>query len=124
MIDLWMGRRDAFMKCEFWSVDDRDMLPADLIAHYPRPTGMFYAKEVNADTTENQIVESAFMAEQRTVTLETHDNVKTPVALKQNDIVRYHDELFRVDRIQSEPIKKQNQYLRVGSYRTYIQLRG
>ena len=124
MIDLYTGRRDSFLECEFWSVDERELIPADQICHTRIPTGMFYAKEANSYSTENQIIESAFMAEQRTITLETSDNIKSPVALKRNDIVRFNDEIYRVDRLQITPVRKQNQYTRTNSNITYITLRG
>ncbi len=125
MIDLCMGRRTSFLECEFWSVDERDLIPADQICHTRIPTGMFFAKEINSYSTENQIIESSFMAEQKTVTLETHDNIKTPVPLKRNDIVKFNDEVYRVDKLQVNPVRKQNQYMQINNSNiTYITLRG
>ena len=125
MLDLWNSRRDMFIECEWWSVDKREIIPADQICYKQTPNGTFFAKEVNSYTSDNQIVESAFMATQKTITLVTGDNLRTPVAIKQNDIVRIGDDIYRVDGIQESPVKKQNQYMNYGSSRiTYLSLRG
>ena len=125
MLDLWNSRRDMFIECEWWSVDKRAIIPADQMCYKRTSNGTFFAKEVNSYTSDNQIVESAFMATQKTITLVTGDNLRTPVAIKQNDIVRIGDDIYRVDGIQESPVKKQNQYMNYGSSRiTYLSLRG
>ena len=71
MIDTWMSRRDHFIKCRYWCVDDDDIVPTDRVVHNNYPSGIFYAKEISPKSEENQIVESAFMVKKKSAILFT-----------------------------------------------------
>lgn len=124
MIDTWMSRRDHFIKCRYWCVDDDDIVPTDRVVHNNYPSGIFYAKEISPKSEENQIVESAFMVKKKSAILFTTDNVVDQERLKENDIVEYLGEYYRVDRISSEKIVKNQQFSKKISYKTQITLRG
>ena len=109
MIDLWgKNSRDEFIECEYWSVDDNIYSNNDRIIYQNRPTGFFRAKEVNSFVEENQVVGQAFLTKQHNVTLETHDNVSD---LKNNDLVKFENLVYRVDSIQKTSVKKQKMFM-------------
>lgn len=110
MVDLTQGRRTEFLRCEFWSVDDEDFIPPNQICHERIPSGTFRATESNPYSDKNQIVGTSFMTKQSTVVLETKDNLITPVRLRENDIVRFDDVIYRVESVQRNPIKKRRQF--------------
>lgn len=124
MIDLWTSRRDKFLECEYWSQDmaEENGVDIDEIAYKLSSTGSFYAKESNQYTTENQVLGELFMAEEKNITLFTEDDISD---LKVNDIVKFDENIYRVENIQRAPYKKQRQFLR-NSYSNsyYISLRG
>ena len=117
MIDLKTSRRDYFLHCSYWSQNEADYIPNNEIIHLKDPTGYFYAKELNSYYTSSQVLSGLFMAESITVTIETRDNVSD---LKRNDLVVIDDKVYRVDTIQSSPIKKQRQFLRNQYSKVYV----
>lgn len=121
MIDLYKGHRTEFLLCEFWSVVGDGLVPPDQICYATKPTGTFFAKEVTPYVSENQDIDNSFLAEQKTVTLETKDNI---CKVNRNDIVKFNEENYRVDRIQKIPVKKHRQYMIKPSHTYYITLRG
>jgi hypothetical protein len=111
-----------FLECYFWSQDeDENFIPTSELAHNQAPTGMFFAKELNAYTEENQLIGNTFLLESNNVQIATYDDVKE---IKRNDLVEYNDKVWRVDSIQRIPIKKQRQFMNDGSNITYLSLRG
>lgn len=121
MIDIYNGHRTEFLVCEFWSVVGDSFIPPDQICYETKPSGIFYAKEITPYTSENQEIEGSYMLEQKSVTLQTRDNVGV---LKRNDIVKFNDELYRVERVQKVPVKKHRQFLTTPSNFYYVSLRG
>ena len=111
MIDLYTSRRDKFLECKFWSQDKNpyhDISDAEIVYNIS-PSGTFYAKELNPYTISNQVIAESFMLESKSVSLFTEDGVDE---LRENDIVEFDDEVYRVDEIQVVPYKKQRQFLR------------
>lgn len=122
MIDLWSSRRDCFKECTYWAqMNYEDIVPINEMVHESVPTGHFFAKEVNSYTTEVQVSTESFMAEKNNITIMTRDDVE---GLKQNDLVEYEDELWRVENVQREFRHNQEQFLakRITTT-TYIALR-
>lgn len=108
MIDLETSRRDMFALCKYWLREENpDLIPVSELAYKRIPDGEFYAKEVNSLSIDSQVFGEAFMMRQQNITLKTNDNVSR---LKQNDIILYDDHIYRVESIQENKIKKQNQY--------------
>lgn len=122
MIDLWQGRRNKFIQCEYWSqVTNPDIAKFSELSYEKQPNGFFTASLVGNYTEENQTLENAFMYKKVTVVIETTDDVKQ---LERNDLVRMKGELYRVVDINRKPISKQEQFLNDAvSYTTYISLR-
>ena len=131
MIDIWTSRRGNFIECEYWLKEDSVMSenlsdfiknPDDELTYKSEPDGIFFAKEVNAYTQDNQVIAEVFMAKRETITLETSDDISV---LKRNDIVRFNDKKYRVDSIQKVPFKNQRQFLaNAQSFTYYLSLKG
>ena len=122
MLDLWKGRRTLFIKCEYWSqIENEDIVARNQIIYERKPSGHFYAKEINSVTVDNQVLGEAFMFQSNNVTLQTTDDISN---LSINDKVKYLDKEYRVDSIQKIAENKQRQYRNKVSYTYYISLRG
>lgn len=119
MIDLWNSRRDMFNLCEYWSQDEReiDSNSKSRLIYNSVPTGTFMAKEVNSYSMEPQVIGEVFMVEQNTITIQTNDDVSL---LKKNDFVKFDNNIYRVENIQKEIIKKQRQYSAKGYSCSYF----
>ena len=108
MIDLYTTRRTNFIKCEWFSqIEDEEYVDLNEIRHLPSPSGVFYAKEVNGYSEDNQQVENLFMVDSHRVTLTTNDKVQE---LRLNDIVKFDNKLWRVDSKQPTPKNAQRQF--------------
>lgn len=122
MFDLWSTRREYFIECKYWSVDDDETLPNHQITHNSYPTGFFNAKFVGTISKNNQVLGELFMFPEKNITLETNDDVSK---LSINDIVEYDGNNYRVDAIQSILNIRQSQFIRSGvTSKTFISLRG
>ena len=121
-VDLFTSRRINYDKCTYWCVDDAwsDLHPNE-IATKKQPTGFFFANEEDMLSRENQIIAGAFMFESATITLSTSDYIPE---LKANDLVKHDDVVYRVTAVRSVPYKRQQQYSRNPSKKTYIALKG
>lgn len=124
MIDLSQSRRTEYTLCKFWSVDNNEYITPDQLCHNEDPTGYFYARQETPKAIQNQIMGGVFMTEQQELTIFTNDNIITPVKLKENDLVEFCGEIYRVSQVQYVPNKKQMNYLREISHSAYISLRG
>ena len=123
MIDLWTTRRDNFIKCTYWcKIDNNDIVSLSEVVHERVPSGTFYAKEITPWNEDPQIIDATFKFSSKTVTVETYDKVDN---LHEGDVVKLDDFLYRVQTIQTLPIKKQRHFLKSGfSCKRIIDLRG
>ena len=123
MIDLWMSRRDKFIQCKWFSQNETEpYVGNDQIEYFQHPSGMFYAKEMNSYSLENQALGDAFLVDANNITLETSDNVKD---IELNDLVEYEGFIWRVNSKTTRPVNKQRQFRRLRSISeiTYLALR-
>jgi len=131
--DIFTSRRNYFNECWYWcrTKDDieRDVDLTTIVyvdeelneMIYERsPNGSFMATESSSYSSDNQIVGGTFMFDEHFVTLETNDNIQE---LSQNDIVIFDNNVWRVTNITKIKKKKQNQYSKFPSYKTYISLK-
>ena len=108
MIDLWTTRRDNFIKCTYWcQIDDNDIVSLSEVAHERVPSGTFYAKEITPWNEDPQIIDATFKFSSKTVTVETYDKVDD---LHEGDVVKLDDFLYRVQTIQTLPIKNKDTF--------------
>ena len=123
MIDLWMSRRDKFIKCKWYSQNENETyVGLDQIEYFRYPAGMFYAKEMNSYSLENPSLGDEFLVDANNVPLETSDDVK---AIEINDLVEYEGLIWRVNSKTTKPVNKQRQFRKLQhiSEVTYLALR-
>lgn len=118
-IDIFESRRTNFERVEFWKRDIRSDTPTSEIVS-EKASGIFYAREVNAESSSNDIVSGSFMFDDSNIMLITNDDVRE---LSQNDVCKYDDRLWNVVSIQRKRIKKRSEFSRIPVYKTYIMLR-
>ena len=118
-IDIFESRRTNFERVEFWKRDIRSDTPTSEIVS-EKASGIFYAREVNAESSSNDIVSGSFMFDDSNIMLITNDDVRE---LSQNDVCKYDERLWNVVSIQRKRIKKRSEFSRIPIYKTYIMLR-
>ena len=103
--DLFQSRRNLNERCRYWGVNESEEIELNELVYKRVADGMFYAKEVNSETENNNIISGLDMFERTTVTIFTTDDVKN---IKRNDIVEYQEELWRVSDVQRKKARIQN----------------
>lgn len=132
-VDLFTSRRNHFSKCYYWKKNDREIeMNEDLYSSisvdeeskemcYERePDGWFDANEISNYEEDNQIVGGAFMFDSNISTLVTNDNIPL---LGSNDIVVFDNKVWRVTKTARKKRKRQAQFSKDYSYKTYINLK-
>lgn len=119
-VDEFTSRRIEFDYCEYW-VRDVDGNPNELIHVNRKKTGHFYARQENAESLGNNVIGGVFMFDTRNVTISTQDDIND---IKQNDIVKWRDNVYMVADVQRIPLKKNYQFHNDIRYKTYLSLRG
>ena len=111
LTDLYTSRRTHFIKCKFWNQDENEnYVSKNEILYNTIPTGIFYAKEANAYSNDNNTVSGDFMFDTTTITLITQDDISK---MKVNDRVLTDDNNFWiVTNVQKNPLKKQRNYMK------------
>lgn len=133
-VDLFTSRRNHFNKCYYWKRNDREeemkqdlysMVSVDEdsneMSYEREPDGWFDANEISNFEENNQIIAGTFMFDDNTVTLETNDNIPL---LGINDIVVFDNKVWRVIKVARKKRKRQAQFSKDYSYKTYISLKG
>lgn len=118
--DLWTGRRDYTETAKFWS----NKLNKNLneITKVDIPTGVFKCKQENATAVNHDDIGNKFRYQEQTLTIKTLDNVSK---MKVDDIIKFRNEFYRVDKIQKVPLANTTYYSpNLIKYETYIDLRG
>lgn len=112
------SRRVNFDECKYWSrdYDDDDLEEYTYKNNY---SGIFWAKESNANTTEKNVIDGTFIYDESTITIETNDLI----SIKPGDIVKFEDKLWHVVNVQEREMHKSKQFLKMDLKKTYIQLR-
>lgn len=133
-VDMFTSRRGKFEECFYWQKSEREIeMGEDLysmvsvddetneMCYEREPNGSFMATEVSTYDRSNQIIGGSFMFEENYVTLETNDHIPE---LTVNDIIVYDRKVWRITNVNRRKRKKQAQFSREYSYKTYISLKG
>ena len=116
MIDLWgKSSRDEFIDCIYIKKSEATT-SNNKLAYQIVPKDHFRAKIVNSYTQDNQAIAQAFLTEQETVVIESHDDLSE---IQINDYVIMKQQRYRVDGLQIVPVKKQQMFIDVGHSATY-----
>lgn len=118
-VNLRHSRRNMHNYCPFWLRDERGVGNAEEYIYNRVPSGFFYAKETEAESDNNTVLFGSFMADSHRVMLESVDDLND---LTENAIVKYKNEIWRVESLQKRMIIKETQFSSIPSYHWYIQL--
>lgn len=99
-------------RCKWWSRNESDEVEENELRYKRVPSGYFYAKEVNAEVQDDNIIGGVFMTDKTSVTIMSSDDL-TSLQAKQLDmrnkvLVEYQGELWRVDNVQKRKARIQN----------------
>lgn len=119
-IDLWASRRTAFERCEWYQRDEKATKDLSKIVYKEKPSAIFHAKEANSITYQKQEFGGAFLGDETSVTIQTHDVLD---GIKAGDRIRYKGVLWGVTSVQKAEEHKQAQLMEAITKSTYIGLR-
>ena len=115
--DKFKGRRTTFEKCLWWesnpAIKDKSKLVTET-----KPKGRFNAKKIAPKDNTSVNVDNAFLIDRNSVTLLTYDFITA----KKNDIVKFDNDLWRIENIQLVEEEKQEQFRKVISKTSYLRL--
>jgi len=120
-IDLSRSRREFNEFCKWFSREYFDSL--DKITHDSNPTGVFYAKEVSAETFSDSVLGGSFMFDKQNTVIQSPDDLH---GIKPKDIVLYQGEYWFVTNVQKKKFRMQNSEFAVDrhcSHDWYIEIR-
>lgn len=110
---MFTDRRDKFDVCIYWKTD-KEILDAYGNKIYNKldyvetePSGSFYGKLYSPQYFDKNIVGNSFMFDEEIVSIITDEDLSD---LKINDIIKFRNEIYRVDTISKKPKRKNNQF--------------
>ena len=110
--DLFQSRRNMNERCRWWSKNESDEVKDNELRYKRVPSGYFYAKEVNAEVQDDNIIGGVFMTDKTSVTIMSSDNLASLQAkqldMRNEVLVEYQGELWRVDNVQKRKARIQN----------------
>lgn len=117
-IDLFHSRRTNYRKCEYWVRDEREQNPPSKWVLYNQSNGRFYAKPVSPKTNQMNVINNVWALDVNHETLETDDEID----IKRGCIVKYNDELWLVENVQSIPHNKESEFSKKVHYKHIMYL--
>ena len=121
--DLFQSRRNYNEPCKWWKRDESDNYEDNKIVYKRQPNGVFWAKEVNAETYQVATVGGSFKFDRQTVQIKSPDDLS---GIDHMDIVEYQGELWIVETVQKTKAKMQHTQFatdRYCSHYWYLDLR-
>lgn len=110
--DLFQSRRNYNELCRWWARNENDDYEEDELIYKRIPSGFFYAKEINAETTDDNIIANIIMLDRTSVTIESPDNLEAlankKIVAKNRILVEYQGEYWRVENVQKRKKHIQN----------------
>ena len=85
-----------------------------------KPTTIFYAKEISAESRQKQEFGGLFLGDESTIQIATQDDVE---GIKGGDLVKFRGQMWHVTGTQATEVHKQGQFLDKTTKTTYIGLR-
>ena len=120
-IDLFRSRRGFNEYCKWWTYK-KDVDPAELI-HKQKPAGTFYAKEISAETYNDNVLGGVFHFDRTTTIIQSPDDLGK---IKNNDVILYQGEIWFVKDVQKRKFRIQSTEFatdRNCSHNWYIEIR-
>ena len=109
--DLFQQRRNFNERCLWWTRDEDDEYEEDEYIYNRVPEGTFWAKELNAETGDNNVIGGVVMVDRTSVTIESADDlidIQSRIQAKNNVLVKYQGSLWRVESVQKRKARIQN----------------
>lgn len=110
--DLFQSRRNMNERCRWWSRNESDEIEENELRYKRVPSGYFYAKEVNAEVQDDNIIGGVFMTDKTSVTIMSSDDLislqNEQLDIRNKVLVEYQGELWRVDNVQKRKARIQN----------------
>lgn len=110
--DLFQSRRNQNERCRWWSREESEDYEEDELIFKRIPSGTFYAKEVNAETQDDNVLANVFMLDKTSVTIMSSDDLTSlynqKLDIRNKVIVEYQGEIWRVDNVQKRKARIQN----------------
>ena len=110
--DLFQSRRNMNEYCRWWIRNESEDIDEDELVYKRVPSGSFYAKEVNAEVQDDNIIGGIVMLDKTSVTIQACDNLQELYNAQQDIrnrvMVEYQGELWRVDSVQKRKAHIQN----------------
>ena len=73
--DLWGSRRINFEYCEWYERDEKATKDLSKLVYKSKPTAIFYAKEISAESRQKQEFGGLFLGDESTIQIATQDDV-------------------------------------------------
>ena len=118
--DLWGSRRINFEYCEWYERDEKATKDLSKLVYKSKPTAIFYAKEISAESRQKQEFGGLFLGDESTIQIATQDDVE---GIKGVDLVKFRGQMWHVTGTQATEVHKQGQFLDKTTKTTYIGLR-
>lgn len=112
--DLFQSRRNMNEFCKWWArkESDDDDNEEDSLVFKRVPSGTFFAKEVNAEVNDDNIIGGVFMTDKTSVAIMSSDDLSNlyneKESMKNRVLVEYQGELWRVENVQKRKARIQN----------------
>lgn len=103
--DLFQSRRNFNEHCRFWTRNESEKYDECELVYKRVASGSFWAKEVNAEVTNDNIINGVIILDRTSVTIMSPDNLED---ITSRDVVEYQGELWRVENCQKRKAKIQN----------------
>ena len=118
--DLWGSRRINFEYCEWYERDEKATKDLSKLVYKSKPTAIFYANEISAESRQKQEFGGLFLGDESTIQIATQDDVE---GIKGGDLVKFRGQMWHVTGTQATEVHKQGQFLDKTTKTTYIGLR-
>lgn len=104
-IDIMQSRRNYNVLCRWWTKNKEDDIDDSELVMKRIPNGIFYAKEINAETDNDNILGGVFMINRKNITIASPDNLE---GISSEDHVEYQGIIWRVESVQKRKFRIQN----------------
>ena len=118
-VDIYNTRRGYFNKCKWYARDEDTGESNEIIISRPA-NGIFYAKEIAAQTSQDKVINGMFLFDQDTITIESQDSL---TGIKRGCLVEYNGKIWHLINVQESIVKKQREFTHKTSATWYLQLR-
>lgn len=113
-IDVYHSRRGAYNYCTWWIRDEGGVGNSEKYIYNRKPSGYFYAKKVEVEANDSNIIMGTFLADHHRTMIQSKDDLS---GMHENAIVKYKGKLWRVENIQADEYTKETEY---SSETTYV----